>query len=210
MKKTILFSTLVCGLVLTGCNKSTKTDTASTATLPPASDTALASSSTSTDSLANRTSAAAREAGNDLSRAANNAANSLERAGERTANAMSNMAHDVSARITEWRLSSQDIQADLAADRDIVRTRTAAVGAPTGKIDKDTLQSAVEGRIKADANLSNLKLDVNAKGDGEIQLEGKALTADQVGRAIALALDTDGVTKVTSKIDLDKDAVKNR
>lgn len=210
MKKTILFSTLVCGLVLSGCNKSTKTDTASTTTLPPASDTALTTSSTSTDSLANRTSAAAREAGNDLSRTANNAANSLERAGDRAANAMSNMAHDASARITEWRLSSQDIQADLAADRDIVRTRTAAVGAPTGKIDKDTLQSAVEGRIKADSDLSKLKLDVNAKGEGEIQLEGKALTADQVGRAIALALDTDGVTKVTSKIDLDKDAVKNR
>ena len=158
MKKTILFSTLLCGLVLSGCNKSTKTDTASTTTLPPASDTALATSSTSTDSLANRTSAAAHEAGNDISRAANNAANSLERAGDRAANAMSNMAHDASARITEWRLSSQDIQADLAADRDIVRTRTAAVGAPTGKIDKDTLQSAVEGRIKADSDLSNLKL----------------------------------------------------
>ena len=62
------------------------------------------------------------------------------------------------------------------------------------------MKSAVEGRIKADSELANLKLDVNAKANGEIQLEGKAQNADQVGKAIALALDTDGVTKVTSKI----------
>lgn len=210
MKKTILFSTLIAGLALTGCNKSTQTETAATdSTLPASVDSAAASTAATTDSLANRTEAATREAGRDISRAANNVGDSLERAGDRAANAMSNMANDVSAKLTEWRLSNSDIQADLAADRDIVRTRTGA-GAPTGNMDKSTLQSAVEGRIKADSDLANLKLDVNAKDNGEIQLEGKALTADQVGRAIALALDTDGVSKVTSKIDLDKDAVKNR
>lgn len=189
MKKTLLFSALIAGLALSGCNKSTRTDTVSTDPMTPTS---------STDSVANRTETAAREAGNDISRAANSAAAS-----------MSNMAHDVSAKVTEWRLSNSDIQADLAADREIVRTRSGNLS-PTGNIDKSTLQSAVEGRIRADAELSSLKLDVNGKANGEIQLEGKALTSDQVGRAIALALDTDGVSKVTSKIKLDKDAVKNR
>jgi osmotically-inducible protein OsmY len=112
------------------------------------------------------------------------------------------------ARTMEWKLSANDIQADLDAHRDIVRTKDAS-GAATGKIDKDVLKSAVEGRLKADSELANLKIDVNPKATGEIQLEGKALTADQVGKAIALTLDTDGVTKVTSKIKLDKDAVKH-
>jgi hyperosmotically inducible periplasmic protein len=202
MKKTLLFSTLVIGLALAGCNKSTRTDTAATDSTTTAART--------TDQTVASTEAASRNAANDLSRAANSAGDSLERAGRSAANAMSNAAHNVSAKLTEWRLSAQDIQADLAADRDIVRTKEASAGAPTGTMDRSTLKTAVEGRIKADSELANLKLDVNAERGGAIQLEGKALTAEQVGRAIAVALDTEGVTKVTSKIDLDKDAVKTR
>lgn len=195
MKKTILFTTLAAGLALTACNKSTRS-----------SDTAAVNTDTTTSIAATDTS---RSVSNDLSRAANNAGNAIERAGERTADAMSNMANKASAKMTEWKLSARDIEADIAADRDIVRTKDAGVQ-PTGNIDKSTLQSAVEAKIKADSELANLKLDVNADRQGEIQLEGKALTADQVGKAIALALDTEGVNKVTSKIKLDKDAVKNR
>ncbi len=195
MKKTLLFTTLVAGLALVGCNKSTRSSTA-------ANDTTAAPAATtpsSTDSLATRTDAAANRAGDDLKSAANNAGDALRSAGNSVVS---------SARMAEWKLNADDINADLAAHRDIVRTRDNA-GAPTGKIDKSVMKSAVEGRIKADSELANLKLDINAKKDGEIQLEGKAQTAEQVGKAIALALDTDGVTKVTSKIKLDDNAVKH-
>jgi hypothetical protein len=197
MKKTLLFSTLLSGLVLTGCNKATHTNTAATepaATTPSTEPTV----GQRVDAATARTEAAARDLGNDMSRAADHAKT-----------AMANAAHDVAARVNEWRLSSRDIEADIVAHRDIVRTKDSAGTVPTGNIDKSTLKSAVEGRIKADSELANLKLDVNAKRDGEIELEGKAMTADQVGRAIALALDTDGVNKVTSKVKLDKDAVKH-
>jgi hypothetical protein len=198
MKKTLLLTTLVAGVALVGCNKSnTRSTTASTdTTATPAASTATPSS---TDSLATRTDAAANRAGTDIKNAANATGDALRSAGSSVA---------TTARTMEWKLTASDIQADLDAKRDIVRTKDAS-GAPTGKVDKDVLKSAVEGRIKADSDLANLKLDVNAKSAGEIQLEGKATTADQVGKAIALALDTDGVTKVTSKIKLDKDAVKH-
>jgi hypothetical protein len=196
MKKTILFSALVIGLALTGCNKATKSDTVATdTTARPANSTATPAPATST-------------ASDDLRRAANNAGSAMERAGDKTADAMRRAGDNISAKLTEWRLSASDIEADLTADRPIVRTKETA-GAPTGTIDKSTLQSAVEAKIKADSELANLKLDVNADRKGEIQLEGKALTASQVARAIGLALDTDGVSKVTSKVKLDKDAVKN-
>jgi hypothetical protein len=209
MKKTLLFTTLVAGLALAGCNKSTRTQTAGTTDTTTTARTTEPTVGQRVDSAAARTEAAARDAGNDLSRAADRAGDKLERAGERTAAAMQNMGHDIKAKFTEWKLDAQDIQADIAAKRDIVRTRTAS-GAPTGNMDKSTLQAAVEGRIKADPELANLKLDVNADRKNEIQLEGKAQSADQIARAIALALDTDGVYKVTSKIRIDDDAVKNR
>jgi osmotically-inducible protein OsmY len=118
---------------------------------------------------------------------------------------MSDMAHDVSARITEWKLSTNDIQTDINAKRDIVRTKTNA-GAPTGNIDKSALKSAVESRVHGDSQLAPFKLDVEIDHQTEVVLTGKARTADEIGRAIAVALDTEGVTKVTSKIKLDKNA----
>jgi osmotically-inducible protein OsmY len=195
MKKTLIIASLVAGVALVGCNKSTKSTTASTdtTTTPPAVAPA------STDSLAARTDAAANRVGAEARNAANATGDALRDAGRSIAS---------TARTMEWKLAAGDIQADLDGGRDIVRTRD-AVNTPTGKIDRDVLKSAVEGRLKADSDLANLKIDVNPKANNEIQLEGKALTADQVGKAIALALDTDGVTKVTSKIKLDKDAVKN-
>jgi hypothetical protein len=185
MKKTLLFTSLIAGLALVGCNKSTRSSsTAANDTTPPPATT----TPSSTDSLAN-----------DMKTAANSAGDALRSAGNSVA---------TSARIAEWKLTADDINADLAAHRDIVRTRDAAA-APTGKMDKSVLKSAVEGRIKADSELAELKLDINSKSDGSIELEGKAQTADQVGKAIALALDTDGVTKVTSKIKLSDNAVKH-
>ncbi len=201
MKKTILFSTLLAGLALAGCNKSTKSDTVATDTT--VRDTTVAANNTTA-----RVDAAARDAGNDLNRAANDAGKSLERAGDRTAKAMSNMAHNVDAKLTEWKLSSREIEADVTANRDIIRTKD-MVGAPTGNTDKSALQDTVTANIKSDAQLANLKLDINADRKGEIQLEGKASSADQIGRAIAIALNTEGVYKVTSKVRIDKDAVKN-
>jgi hypothetical protein len=195
MKKTLLLTSLAASLALVACNKSTRSSTAANDTTPPPAT----STPSSTDSLAARTDATANRVGDDLKSAANSAGDALRSAG-------SSMA--TSARIVEWKLSANDINADLAAHRDIVRTRDNA-GAPTGNMDKSVLKSAVEGRIKADSELASLKLDVNSKANGEIQLEGKAQTADQVGKAIALALDTDGVSKVTSKIKLDDNAVKH-
>lgn len=198
MKKTLLFSSLVVGLALTGCNKTTRTDTTATdTTARPA------------DSTAARVDAAARDTSRDIARATERAGDKIEAAGQRAGQAMSNASHDVSAKLTEWKLNAQDLEADIAAKRDIVRTKE-VTATPTGAMDKSTLQAAVEGRIKADSELANLKLDVNADRKGEIQLEGKALNAGQIARAMALALDTDGVVKVTSKIKIDNDAVKTR
>lgn len=227
MKKTILITSLVLGLALAGCNRSTRTasdDTtpvadpayASTTTTPSGTTTTTPATTTTTtsDTLANdvrrganATGDAMREAGRDVREAGREAGQEMREMGREASAALSRAGDNIEGKFQEWRLNAKDIEADLAADRPIVRTRTDA-GAPTGNMDKSTLKSAVEGRIKADSQLANLKLDINAKSNNEIELEGKAQTADQVARAIGLALDTEGVQKVTSKIDLDKDAVK--
>jgi hyperosmotically inducible periplasmic protein len=199
MKKPFLLPILVTGLVLTGCNKTTKSETAAADTRAPDYSTTAAASSTPANANP-ATAADTNRLSTDLSNAAHSASSALSDAGNQVAN---------TARMTEWKLNASDIQADLDNNRAIVRTKD-NVGQPTGTMDRKTLKTSVEGRLSADSDISALKLDVDAKKTGEVELGGKAQSADQVGKAIALALDTEGVTKVTSKIKLDKDAKTNR
>jgi len=109
------------------------------------------------------------------------------------------MSSDVSPRITEWRLSAAEIQTDLDSGVTIVRTKDNVVGAPTGSTDDDVLKTMVKGKLQADSQTAKASFDVDAK-KGEVMLKGTADSADTIGRAIALALDTQGVTKVSSDI----------
>jgi hypothetical protein len=137
-------------------------------------------------------------------------ANSADAMARDAGNAVRSAANTVasSAREMEWKLTNNDIKDDVAAGRTIERTKA---GAPTGATpDKSNLKSAVETRLRADSQIANIPIDVNADRDGQINLSGKANTVDQVGHAIALALDTDGVTKVASKIKIDKQGNAHR
>jgi osmotically-inducible protein OsmY len=106
---------------------------------------------------------------------------------------------DISARITEWRLGSTEIQSDLDRGVTIVRTKDNVVGAPTGSTDDDVIKTMVKGKMQADSEASKASIDVDAK-QGEVMLKGTADSAATVGRAIALALDTQGVTKVSADV----------
>jgi hypothetical protein len=201
MKNTFLFTTLIAGLALAGCNKSTRTSTADTA-YPATPDT---TTTTTTDTVG----AKIDRAGDRVADATRNAADSVRDASREAAANMREAGRDLSVRMTEWRLSNSEIEADVMANRPIVRTRT-DVATPTGKIDDDTLEKAIKGRLHSDLKLADLKFDVNANDKGEVELEGKARTTDQIAHAMAVALDNDTVTKVTSKIKLDPDAGPNR
>lgn len=106
--------------------------------------------------------------------------------------------------ITEWRLAPTEIQADLDKGVTIVRTRDAVVGAPTGNTDDSVLITLVKGKLQADSQISAAasKIDVEAH-NGEVTLKGTAASADLIGRAIAVALNTEGVTKVSSELKLE-------
>ncbi|MDO8539003.1 MAG: BON domain-containing protein [Opitutaceae bacterium] len=114
---------------------------------------------------------------------------------------------DVTTRITEWRLSPAEIQTDLDGGVAIVRTKETTVGAPTGSTDDSVIETMVKGKLQADPETAKAMIDVKAKS-GEVSLKGSADSASVVGRAIALALDTQGVTKVSSEIKVSAQANK--
>jgi osmotically-inducible protein OsmY len=81
----------------------------------------------------------------------------------------------------------------------IVRTKDTVVGAPTGITDDDVLETMVKGKIQADSETAKTMIEVDAS-NGEVMLKGTADSAAALGRAMALALDTQGVTKVSSDV----------
>lgn len=188
MKKTLLFTTLAAGLVLAGCNKSTRTDTATTAPAPE-------------PTVGQRVDAATARTGEAVA----DAGRSIQNAADRTAANMREAGREMSAEWQEWKLSSQDLEADLAANRPIVRTRTIPAGAPAGavNVNKSQLKDNVKANVGKHAGMIK-DLDVEIDNETEVVLTGKAMSADEVGKAMGSALSTDGVTKVTSKIKLDR------
>jgi osmotically-inducible protein OsmY len=112
---------------------------------------------------------------------------------------------DVTARISEWKLAPTDLQADLDKGTTIVRTKQDVAGAPTGTTDDSVIESMVKGKIQADPQTANAMIDVSAH-NGEVSLKGSADSATILGRAIALALDTQGVTKVSSDVKVNAQA----
>jgi osmotically-inducible protein OsmY len=219
MKNTLLFSTLVIGLTLAGCARETRTTTATTDTTPDTTYTTTTPTTTtpSTTATTADTTRSTETVGSRVDRAADRMADATRDTADRVGDAareagreMREAGRDISANMKEWRLSASDIEADLTAKRDIVRTKTTSAGAPTGNVDANTIENSIKGRLNADQKLGGLKFDVNANRKGEVELEGKARTADQIAHAIGTALDTEGVSKVTSKIRLDADAGPNR
>ncbi|MEO5958776.1 MAG: BON domain-containing protein, partial [Opitutaceae bacterium] len=163
-------------------------DTRDVAVAPTTTPTTTDTVGSRIDNAADRTAANMRSAANNAGNAINSAANSAS----------------LSARSMEWKLSANDIKDDVAANRKIIRTKA---GAPTGvtvTTDKSAFKATVQSRLRADTDLASVPIDVDVDKDGTVNLDGKANTIDQIAHAIAVALDTEGVTQVTSKIQIDK------
>jgi len=109
----------------------------------------------------------------------------------------------VADKLTEWKLTPADIKADLEKSGRVVREKTLAAGEKAGgAIDNARIVTDINGKYVADKDLSALKINVDAD-QGVVTLRGTVQSAGLIGRAIELALDTDGVTQVVSLLQVE-------
>lgn len=129
-------------------------------------------------------------------------ADKAEMAARNTSDRTREMANDVrdgvSGKLTEWKLTTSDIKADLEKGTRVVRSKANATGAKAGAMfDNAKVVTVINGKLVADSQLSALKINVDAD-KGVVTLKGSVKSPELIGRAMVLALDTEDVWQVVS------------
>jgi len=117
-------------------------------------------------------------------------------AANRTREVASNVGDSLNDKIRDWHLTREDIKADLAKTGEVVRHNAARVGE---KISDTRIASVVRAKFVLDRDLSVHDLSVDCT-EGNVTLTGTVANEALIGRAVAAALDTEGVQHVTARI----------
>lgn len=99
-------------------------------------------------------------------------------------------------------LSVSNITEELSRTSMVVREKARSAGHSIADATANArVTAAVKGRLVAEPGLSAFSINVDTT-DGLVTLSGKVSSHEQVGRAVKLALDTEGVRKVISTLQV--------
>lgn len=104
----------------------------------------------------------------------------------------------VAAKFVEWHLTSDEIKKDLEHSGQVVRTKAVAVGETVASSTSNArIVAVIKAKYTLDKELSARAIEVDCD-KGDVTLRGNVASPALIAKAIALALDTDGVSKVQS------------
>ncbi len=104
----------------------------------------------------------------------------------------------ISDKLSDWRLSSSDIKEDLAKSGEVVRTKAKAAGHSIAAASSNSrIVAVVKAKYTLDKELHARDIEVSCDA-GNVTLRGTVVNEALIGKAVALALDTDGVIQVKS------------
>ena len=110
----------------------------------------------------------------------------------------------IQEKIAGFKLSPQDVKDELAKTGQVVRRTAQKAGQSIADATADArTTAAIKTRLIADKNLSALNISVNTT-DGVVTLSGSVSSVDDIGRAMLLAMEVDGVREVISTLQAKK------
>ncbi len=110
----------------------------------------------------------------------------------------------VDAKLTAWHLTTPEIKAELAQSGKVLRRSAQDWGAQAAHMANDaTITAKIKAKLAADKQLSALSIAVNTT-DGHVTLAGTVASHELIAKAMAHALETDGVRDVTSNLQVRK------
>lgn len=120
----------------------------------------------------------------------------------RSAQATAGHASDaVAQELRQARLMPDDLRKDLAETGQVVRTKAVAAGQA---VSDARILSVIKAKYLLDGSLSAFDIHVTVEA-GKVTLDGSVTSLDLIGRAVAVALGTDGVRSVTSHLVVEHD-----
>ena len=106
----------------------------------------------------------------------------------------------LAAKLDTLDLHTDQIKSELAHTGEVVRRKAQDIGAAAVSTASDARAVAeIKAKYARDPSLSAWKISVSSN-QGHVKLSGTVKAPDDIGKAIALALDADGVRDVTSTI----------
>lgn len=104
------------------------------------------------------------------------------------------------AKMSDW--SAEGVYEEMARSSMVVREKAKAAGqSVAGAAANARITATVKAKLVAEPGLSAFSINVDTT-DGFVTLSGKVDSPDHVARAVKLALDTDGVHKVVSTLQI--------
>jgi hypothetical protein len=106
------------------------------------------------------------------------------------------------AKLDTLDLHTDQIKAELARTGEIVRRKAADIGELAADAASDARAvTEIKAKFAEDSTLSVWKISVSCS-HGHVALSGTVSSADDIGKAVALALASDGVRDVTSTLQV--------
>jgi len=90
----------------------------------------------------------------------------------------------------------EEIKVELSHSGQVVREKSAAVG---NTVSATAVTATVKGKLLTESGLRGVSVETT---EGVVTLTGSVASHEDIARAMKLALETDGVTKVVSKIQI--------
>lgn len=116
--------------------------------------------------------------------------------GERASDTTSDIKKSLATKAREWRLTPEDLKRELRDGGKVVREKAGVVG---GKVSDVRIVTIIKSKFVLDRDLSAMDITVECV-KGHVVLSGEVPTVDHVAKAIAHAMDTDGVVNVSAHI----------
>jgi hyperosmotically inducible periplasmic protein len=129
-----------------------------------------------------------------------------EQAASQTASNASETAHNIGdalrAKLDTLDLNTGQIKDELSKSGQVVRRKAQDIGDAAADAASDARAiTEIKAKYAEDSSLSVWKISVSCS-QGHVKLSGTVSSPDDIGKAVALALDADGVRDVTSTIQV--------
>jgi len=101
-------------------------------------------------------------------------------------------------------LRSEDIRKEITEKGTVVRRKAREFGEAAADATADARVTAtIKAKLAADADLSAISISVDTTA-GRVTLSGSVTSPELIGKAMTLALETDGVREVVSTMQIQK------